>query len=179
MSFLANEARDLGAVSFTLEVRASNPAVNFYKKLGLNEIAKRPKYYSDGEDAIIMQGPLPILNKDVAGMNLQHISNTSTKEHPIILAIETSCDETAAAISCDGKIISSTIASQIDFHKRFGGVVPEIASRKHIEAICGVIDECFEQANLAWDDLDAVAVTYAPGLVGALVVGMAYCKGAA
>lgn len=78
------------------------------------------------------------------------------------------------------------VASQIDFHARFGGVVPEIASRKHIEAICGVCDECLEVAaknlgmkSLRWRDLSAVAVTYAPGLVGALVVGVAFAKGAA
>ena len=104
-----------------------------------------------------------------------------------ILAIESSCDETAAAIvDGAGTLLSDVVASQIDFHARFGGVVPEIASRKHIEAICGVCDECFDVAaatigvsSLSWGDLDAVAVTYAPGLVGALVVGVAFAKGAA
>ncbi len=78
------------------------------------------------------------------------------------------------------------VASQVDFHARFGGVVPEIASRKHIEAICGVCDDCLDRAaaalgegRLRWRDLDAVSVTYAPGLVGALVVGVAFAKGAA
>lgn len=108
-------------------------------------------------------------------------------ERPLILAIESSCDETAAAI-VDGKgnLLSDVVASQIDFHSRFGGVVPEIASRKHIEAICGVCDECLDVAaqrlgmeRLTWSDLDGVGVTYAPGLVGALVVGVAFAKGAA
>lgn len=133
---------------------------------------------------------------------------------PLILAIESSCDETAASIiDGDGVILSDVVASQIDFHARFGGVVPEIASRKHIEAICGVCDECLDAASrslaiarpglaagaesvaadepnpatarssraagLHWRDLDAIAVTYAPGLVGALVVGVAFAKGAA
>ena len=106
---------------------------------------------------------------------------------PFILAIETSCDETAAAvIDGEGELLSDVVASQIDFHARFGGVVPEIASRKHIEAICGVTEVCLEVAaaklevpRLRWKDLDAVAVTYAPGLVGALVVGVAFAKGAA
>ena len=106
---------------------------------------------------------------------------------PLILAIESSCDETAAAIiDGAGALRSDVVASQIDFHARFGGVVPEIASRKHIEAICGVCDACLEQAaaslgrqSLTWSDLDAVAVTYAPGLVGALVVGLAFAKGVA
>ena len=106
---------------------------------------------------------------------------------PLILAIESSCDETAAAIvDGEGNLIADVVASQIDFHSRFGGVVPEIASRKHIEAICGVCDECFEAAaaalgvpQLTWHDIDAVGVTYAPGLLGALVVGVAFAKGAA
>ena len=106
---------------------------------------------------------------------------------PLILAIESSCDETAAAIvDGNGTLIADVVASQIDFHARFGGVVPEIASRKHIEAICGVCDECFDVAasalgieRLTWRDLDSIAVTYAPGLVGALVVGVAFAKGAA
>ncbi len=106
---------------------------------------------------------------------------------PLILAIESSCDETAAAIvDGAGNLVADVVASQIDFHARFGGVVPEIASRKHIEAICGVCDECLDVAaahlgvpGLTWRDLDAVAVTYAPGLVGALVVGVAFAKGAA
>ncbi len=103
-----------------------------------------------------------------------------------ILAIESSCDETAVAlIDGNGVIISDVVASQIDFHARFGGVVPEIASRKHIEAIGGVVEECLEQASLtmgravSFGDISAVAVTYAPGLVGALVVGMAFAKGLA
>ncbi|WP_420840599.1 tRNA (adenosine(37)-N6)-threonylcarbamoyltransferase complex transferase subunit TsaD [Anaerotardibacter muris] len=105
----------------------------------------------------------------------------------LILAIETSCDETAAAIvNGEGQIIADVVASQIDFHARFGGVVPEIASRKHIEAIAGVALECLYQAravleapDLKWSDLAAVSVTYAPGLVGALVVGVAFAKGLA
>ena len=132
----------------------------------------------------------------VAGMELKVDKlceqETCTKQlndlsRPLILALESSCDETAAAlIDGEGTVLASVVASQIDFHARFGGVVPEIASRKHIEAICGVCDECFEVAAqnagvaaLNWEDLDSVAVTYAPGLVGALVVGVAFAKGAA
>ncbi|MDO5328623.1 MAG: tRNA (adenosine(37)-N6)-threonylcarbamoyltransferase complex transferase subunit TsaD [Coriobacteriia bacterium] len=178
MSKLANDARDLGAKTFTLEVRESNPAIKFYEKLGLKQISRRKNYYSD-EDAIIMQGPLPIINKDVAGMDLKTETANNKVEYPVILSIESSCDETAAAITFNGKVISNVVASQVDFHKRFGGVVPEIASRKHIEAICGVVDTCLEQANIKWTDINAVASTYAPGLVGALVVGMAYAKGVA
>ena len=107
-------------------------------------------------------------------------------EHPLILAIESSCDETAAAV-VDGsrQMVADVIATQIDFHKRFGGVVPEIASRKHTEAIVGLVEETMDRAGeayglgrpLRWSDLDAIAVTQGPGLIGALVVGMAFCKG--
>ena len=268
LSRVASDARDLGARTCSLEVRAGNEGAQaFYRALGFESLGTRPRYYSDGEDALIMQGPLPLAHHDVAGMELQ-IDNalhsqeelraqaglgeavedsamcrsvessmsfvtsarvspapeivgmaeakpTSVGEppssprdlapgeaaassssdgrqaggtrYPLILAIESSCDETAAAIvDGEGNLVADVVASQIDFHARFGGVVPEIASRKHIEAICGVCDECFEAAakvlgvpQLTWHDLDAVGVTYAPGLLGALVVGVAFAKGAA
>ena len=268
LSRVASDARDLGARTCSLEVRAGNEGAQaFYRALDFESLGKRPRYYSDGEDALIMQGPLPLSHHDVAGMELQ-IDNalhsqeelraragldgiakdsatrrsvessmsfvtsarvspaleivgmaeakptsvgeplTSPRDwapgeaaassssdgrqaggtrYPLILAIESSCDETAAAIvDGEGNLVADVVASQIDFHSRFGGVVPEIASRKHIEAICGVCDECFEAAakvlgvpQLTWHDLDAVGVTYAPGLLGALVVGVAFAKGAA
>ena len=97
---------------------------------------------------------------------------------PLILAIESSCDETAAAV-IDGtrKVLADCIASQIDFHARFGGVVPEIASRKHTEAIVPTVRYTMEQAGLTFKDLSAVSCTLGPGLVGALVVGVAFAKG--
>ena len=271
---VAADARDLGASTCSLEVRAGNlGAQAFYEALGFKGIGMRPRYYSDREDAVIMEGPLPLAARDVAGMALQvdaartdavltgesarivanrilctdsgsfspslqeetpgrnfsmldpraetytqnaicdnssletrRSVDTATSEtaarasaafraiandvdvvRPLILAIESSCDETAAAIvDGTGNLVADVVASQIDFHARFGGVVPEIASRKHVEAICGVCDECLDVAaahlgvaRLTWSDLDAVAVTYAPGLVGALVVGVAFAKGAA
>lgn len=95
----------------------------------------------------------------------------------LILAIESSCDETAAAVIKNGReVLSNIISSQIEIHKLFGGVVPEIASRKHIEKINEVIEEALETANVTLDDLDAIAVTYGPGLVGALLVGVAEAK---
>ena len=95
-----------------------------------------------------------------------------------ILAIESSCDETAAAVVENGRtVLSSVIASQVEQHKIYGGVVPEIASRLHAEAICPVVSEALEQANLTLDEIDAVAVTYAPGLIGALLVGVNFAKG--
>lgn len=94
-----------------------------------------------------------------------------------ILAIESSCDETAAAVVEDGRrVLSSKIASQVEEHKLYGGVVPEIASRRHAEAISSIVQAALEQANLTLDEIDAVAVTYAPGLIGALLVGVNYAK---
>ncbi len=94
-----------------------------------------------------------------------------------LLAIESSCDETAASVVVDGRYIkSNTIYSQIELHKLYGGVVPEIASRKHVEKINQVIETAMEEAQVSWDDIDAVAVTYGPGLVGALLVGVSAAK---
>lgn len=95
----------------------------------------------------------------------------------LILAIESSCDETAAAVVKNGReVLSNVISSQIELHKLYGGVVPEIASRKHIEKINQVIEEALEEANVTLQDVDAIGVTYGPGLVGALLVGVAEAK---
>ena len=226
---VADDARNLGARTSSLEVRTGNAGAQaLYAALGYEALGRRPRYYSDGEDALIMQGPLPTItlaavpNGAVADAQPGHVSGPGATEvapygedasdddvadesrrggacaalgcesdgvtvrRPLILAIESSCDETAAAIIDGGEVLrSDVVATQVDFHARFGGVVPEIASRKHIEAICGVCDEALDVAaaslgrsRLRWRDLDAVAVTYAPGLVGALVVGVAFAKGA-
>lgn len=97
-----------------------------------------------------------------------------------ILAIETSCDETSAAVVVDGReVLSNIISSQIDIHTKFGGVVPEVASRKHVEAIGFVVQEALDKAGVTLDEIDAIGVTYGPGLVGALLVGLQYAKGLA
>ena len=101
-------------------------------------------------------------------------------EDKYILAIESSCDETSAAVVVNGReVLSNVIASQIDTHKKYGGVVPEVASRMHIEAINGVVEEALEEANITLDKIDAIGVTYGPGLVGALLVGLQFAKGLA
>jgi len=99
-------------------------------------------------------------------------------ENKIILAIESSCDETAAAVVVNGReVLSNIIATQIDTHKEYGGVVPEVASRIHIESIDEVVKRALAEANVTLDQVDAIGVTYGPGLVGALLVGLQYAKG--
>src|SRR5271169_4624686 len=94
-----------------------------------------------------------------------------------ILGIESSCDETAAAVVADGRrILSSVVASQIDMHRKYGGVVPELASREHLRQIVPVVREALEQAGIKMSDIDAVAVTQGPGLIGSLLVGVTYGK---
>ena len=101
-------------------------------------------------------------------------------EKKYILAIESSCDETSAAVVLNGReILSNVIASQISTHEQYGGVVPEVASRIHIEAISGVVEEALLKANITLEKIDAIGVTYGPGLVGALLVGLQFAKGLA
>lgn len=98
----------------------------------------------------------------------------------LILGIESSCDETAVCVARDGtEILSSVISTQIEEHKKYGGVVPEIASRRHCENILGVTKKALEDSGKSLDDIDAIAVTYAPGLIGALLVGVNFAKGLA
>lgn len=98
----------------------------------------------------------------------------------IILSIESSCDETSAAVVINGReVLSNVIASQIDTHKKYGGVVPEVASRMHIEVVDSVVKAALDEAGVKLEDVDAIGVTYGPGLVGALLVGLQYAKGLA
>src|SRR2546423_6487906 len=95
----------------------------------------------------------------------------------LVLGIETSCDETAAAVIRDGReIVSSVISSQIKTHARFGGVVPELASREHLDKIVPIVKESLARAQVGQDDVDGIAVTIGPGLVGSLLVGVSYAK---
>ena len=197
-SVLLEEAVRRGIERLTLEVRPSNEAaLGLYADVGFTESGRRHGYYGDtGEDAIVMWSD-PLDSPEMvaamatlaarsdgalAAFRLPRAEDGEADEghDDLILAIESSCDETAAAVVRGGRdIVSSVVASQIDFHARFGGVVPEIASRKHTEAIVGVVDEALERAGIGLSDLTALAVTYGPGLVGALVVGVAYAKGLA
>lgn len=138
-----------------LEVNEENvPAIKLYECLGFKKISERKNYYKD-KRALIME----------------YIKDT------YILAIESSCDETSVSIVKNGcEDIATVINSQIDIHKNYGGVVPEIASRKHMENITIVLSECLEKANMKLESIDAFACTYAPGLTGSLLVGLECAK---
>ena len=102
------------------------------------------------------------------------------KDKPVMLAIESSCDETAASVVRGGReVLSMSVFTQIPIHRKYGGVVPELASRSHVEKVGSVVADALEQANLSIADVDAVSATYGPGLVGALLVGLSYAKGLA
>lgn len=185
LAHLIADGIDLGAEKALLEARESNKAAQaLYAALGFRQIGIRPNYYSPvagskREAALVMEKSL--LDSVETDILDRRGGDTVSHDTPLILAIETSCDETAAAvIDGRGNLLSDTVASQVDFHARFGGVVPEIASRKHTEAIVGVVDAALDTAGLSsWQQLSAIAVTYAPGLIGALVVGVAFAKGLA
>lgn len=105
------------------------------------------------------------------------VEELKTKKDVLVLGVESSCDETSIAIVKNGReVLSNIIATQIDIHTRFGGVVPEVASRNHVMAIMGVLDEALKTAGVALSDIDAVAVTYGAGLIGALMVGVSFAK---
>ncbi|MBQ3338963.1 MAG: tRNA (adenosine(37)-N6)-threonylcarbamoyltransferase complex transferase subunit TsaD [Atopobiaceae bacterium] len=199
---LSYDAQMLNALTISLEVDVDNePARTLYGKLGFEQTGRRPNYYGQGHDALVMAAKLPLLSANDGELPEPAASirpwpieaaprdaaarETITAAGDLILAIESSCDETAVAvIDASGRVLSSIVATQIDFHARFGGVVPEIASRKHTEAIVGTFEEAMAAAGkvlgvdtLIPSDLSAVAVTAGPGLVGALVVGVAFAKG--
>ena len=150
---------------YTLEVRVSNTsAIALYESLGFSPTGVRRGYYTDNrEDALVMwKDPL---------------AHSRGARQLMILGIETSCDETAAAVvTHDGEIRSNVVASQAELHARYGGVVPEIASRRHLELFAPVVHEALEEAGAGFGDLDAIAVTRGPGLIGALLVGVSAAK---
>lgn len=208
---LIYDAKVLDAHRMQLEVARTNAAAQrLYERLGFFQVAERSNYYAHKVDALIYERSLDDItdihfyaessSTDGAAQLTKQTTSSQTRPatvinkadqeriratSPYILAIETSCDETAmSVIDKDGTVIASAVASQIDFHARFGGVVPEIASRKHIEAIVGVYEEVLRQAaatlgasSFTAHDIATVAVTQGPGLVGALVIGIAFAKG--
>ena len=163
LSKIIEQSIEKGFTSIDLEVRKSNePAITLYKNNGFKVISTRKEYYSNGEDAYIM---------------VKDLTKNNILEENIILAIESSCDETAVAILRNGtELLANIVSTQISFHQKYGGVMPELASRLHIEKITYVINEALETAKLKMEDIDAIAITRGPGLIGALHVGLQAAK---
>lgn len=162
MERLIGEAQKLGAEDLFLEVRADNPvAQNLYESLGFEHIDTRKRYYQpDNVDAWIMRARLSPMNSS----------------EPIVLGIESSCDETGIGIVRGNTLLANVISSSMDLHARFGGVVPEIAARAHLEALQPTLTQALHDAKLSMQDIDAIAVTNGPGLSGALMVGVGAAK---
>ncbi|MCL2680150.1 MAG: tRNA (adenosine(37)-N6)-threonylcarbamoyltransferase complex transferase subunit TsaD [Coriobacteriia bacterium] len=150
-----------------------------YQQLSYAEEAERDQYPQRYEAPCYAQQASPAVPVLTATPCAAVTPSGDASKAPLILGIETSCDETAAAVMAGRELRSNVIASQVVFHTRFGGVVPEIASRKHTEAIVATVDEALRQAQVTLPELTAIAVTDRPGLIGALVVGQAYAKGLA
>ena len=159
MFALTAEAKSRGAREILLEVRADNTvAQKLYRVFGFKQIGVRKKYYQpDGVDAFVMKTELP-------------------KKQPIVLGIESSCDETGVGIVRGNELLANVISSSMDQHARFGGVVPEIAARAHLEALQPTLDKALDEAGISLRDIDAIAVTNGPGLAGALMVGIGAAK---
>ncbi len=163
MQELLAKAIQLSATEVFLEVRADNSAAeNLYRKLGFEQIDIRRRYYQpDGVDALIMR------------LKLEHRSHG---RQPLVLGIESSCDETGIGIVRGNQLLANVISSSMDEHARFGGVVPEIAARAHLEALRPTLDKALATAQVSLDEIDAIAVTNGPGLGGALMVGIGAAK---
>lgn len=171
MQKLLAEAITQNATEVFLEVRADNPtAIGLYQKLGFEQIDVRRAYYQpDGVDALIMR-------KALIADSGQGEGPAGASGNPLVLGIETSCDETGIGIVRGNKLLANVISSSMDEHARFGGVVPEIAARAHLEALKPTLQKALAEAKIALDDIDAIAVTNGPGLAGALMVGVGAAK---
>jgi N6-L-threonylcarbamoyladenine synthase len=162
MEKLIAQAIQLSATELYLEVREDKPEPQkLYESLGFEAIDKRENYYQpDGVAAIVMRLAL----------------NQKEKNEPVVLGIETSCDETGIGIVRGTTLLANVISSSMDQHARFGGVVPEIAARAHLEALEATLQKALHDAGLSINEIDAVAVTNGPGLAGALMVGVGAAK---
>ena len=160
MEKLISKARALGSESVFLEVRADNEAaIGLYRSLGFEQIDLRKRYYQpSGTDALVMQLKI---------------------KQPIVLGIESSCDETGVGIVQGNRLLANALASSMDEHAKYGGVVPEVAARAHLESLSQVLNRALSDAGISIDKVDAVAVANGPGLAGALMVGIGAAKGLA
>ncbi|RIJ61245.1 tRNA (adenosine(37)-N6)-threonylcarbamoyltransferase complex transferase subunit TsaD, partial [Clavibacter lycopersici] len=190
---LVAEAHSRGAREVLLEVRADNPvAQSLYASLGFEPIAVRPHYYQpDDVDAVVMRVALTATPPAVAeprdapaepaasaapAPEAQADESGAGDAGPLVLGIETSCDETGIGIVRGQTLLANVISSSMEEHARYGGVVPEVAARAHLEALTPAIDAALAEAGVALRDLDAIAVTAGPGLSGALMVGVGAAK---
>ncbi len=160
MQRLIAKARELGSEQIMLEVRADNAvAIALYADLGFEQIDVRKRYYQPaGVDALIMRLPI---------------------RQPIVLGIESTCDETGVGIVQGNRLLANALHSSMDEHSKYGGVVPEVAARAHLEAIRPTLEKALTEAKLTMNDIDAIAVANGPGLAGALMVGIGAAKGLA
>jgi N6-L-threonylcarbamoyladenine synthase len=158
MNLLLSRALAVGAEQVLLEVRADNePAVALYKSLGFEQIDLRKRYYQpSGKDALVMRAKII---------------------QPIVLGIESTCDETGVGIVQGNRLLANALASSMDEHAKYGGVVPEVAARAHLESIGQVLDKALLEAGISIERVDAIAVANGPGLAGALMVGIGAAKG--
>jgi N6-L-threonylcarbamoyladenine synthase len=161
LSHLIATAARKGCEFMHLEVNVNNEdALKLYEGNGFETVRTRKRYYENGDDAYDMILALLV-----------------EQEHKIVLAIESSCDETACAILDDQlNVLSSVVTSQIDVHARFGGVIPEVASRMHVEQISVIVKQAVDEAGISMDEVDAIAYTIGPGLIGSLHVGATAAK---
>ncbi|OUE23372.1 tRNA (adenosine(37)-N6)-threonylcarbamoyltransferase complex transferase subunit TsaD [Clavibacter michiganensis] len=190
---LVAQAHARGAREVLLEVRADNPVAQaLYSSLGFEPIAVRPHYYQpDDVDAVVMRvalseaPPEPTEPRDApagaaSGAHDEPAPDAGTDDDPdagpLVLGIETSCDETGIGIVRGQTLLANVISSSMEEHARYGGVVPEVAARAHLEALTPAIDAALAEAGVALRDLDAIAVTAGPGLSGALMVGVGAAK---
>jgi N6-L-threonylcarbamoyladenine synthase len=160
MQLLFDRALALGSEQLMLEVRADNQsAIALYRSMGFEQIDLRRRYYQpSGVDALVMRALI---------------------RQPIVLGIESSCDETGVGIVKGNRLLANALASSMDEHSKYGGVVPEVAARAHLEAIGQVLDKALLEAGITIDKVDAIAVANGPGLAGALMVGIGAAKGLA
>ena len=174
--------RDDAERGYTLEVRVSNlAAISLYEQFGFTSSGVRRGYYTDNrEDAVIMWRTAEVPNQTGGTERARSRRGADRAEGDdveVILGIETSCDETAAAlVTSEGEVRSSIVASQAELHAQYGGVVPEVASRRHLELVGPVVRQALADAQVSLDDVTRVAVTQGPGLVGALLVGLSAAK---
>ena len=185
MHSLITEARKRGARETFLEVRADNPgAQHLYRSLGFEDVGVRRGYYQpDNVDAIVMRLRIPptemawtIPTTELPLVVAAAPERPLNRTDPLVLGIETSCDETGIGIVRGSTLLSNTIASSMDEHARYGGVVPEVAARAHLEEMVPAIHAAVAEAGIRLDEIDAIAVTSGPGLAGALMVGVGAAK---